>query len=142
MTNIVHSILGGKKKMVIMNTILGIIVIWWLNYRFFAWIFRTVINLYKIKVLGLFLSLLVSIPFCFIVWDIQLLQTFSLFAVYFVLFISPYLLFASLCKRKNIAIRDPFGGEQGIKIVGVLYCFVLILFYPIFLSIALNYFHL
>lgn len=125
-----------------MNTILGTIVIWWLNYRFFSWIFRTVINLYKVKVVGVFLSLLVSIPSYFIAWDIQLLQTFSLFAVYFVLSISPYLLLASLCKRKNIALKDPFGGEQGLKIVGVLYCFVLIIFYPIFLSIALNYFHL
>ena len=128
--------------MIIMNTILGTIAIWWLNYRFFSWIFRTVINLYKVKVLGLFLSLLVSIPSYFIAWDIQLLQTFSLFAVYFVLSISPYLLFASLCKRKNIALKDPFGGEQGVKIVGVLYCFVLIIFYPIFLSIALNSFYL
>ena len=128
--------------MIIMNTILGTIAIWWLNYRFFSWIFRTVINLYKVKVLGLFLSLLVSIPSYFIAWDIQLLQTFSLFAVYFVLSISPYLLFASLCKRKNIALKDPFGGEQGVKIVGALYCFVLIIFYPIFLSIALNSFYL
>lgn len=125
-----------------MNTILGTIVIWWLNYRFFAWIFRAVINIYSVKVCGVFFSLLVSIPFCFIAWDIQLLQTFPLFAVYFVLSISPYLLFISLCKRKNIALKDPFGGEQGLKIIGALYCFVLIIFYPIFLSIALNYFHL
>lgn len=128
--------------MIIMNTILGTIVIWWLNYRFFAWIFRAVINIYSVKVCGVFFSLLVSIPFCFIAWDIQLLQTFPLFAVYFVLSISPYLLFISLCKRKNIALKDPFGGEQGLKIIGALYCFVLIIFYPIFLSIALNYFHL
>lgn len=128
--------------MVIMNTILGIIVIWWFYYRFFAWIFRTVIKIYKVKAFGVFLSLLVSIPFCFIAWDIQLLQTFPLFAIYFILFISPYLLFASLCKRKHIAFKDPFGGEQGVKIVGALYCFVLIIFYPIFLSIALNSFYL